>query len=150
MSLYEGMFVMDNRQANRDWDGSLEKVKGLLTKHGAEVVRVDKWGERKLAYEIGGRRRGTYVLIYFNAGGRAVNEIYRECELLEMVVRSLIIKIESLPSEEAVRAPVEYGVGRRSRDVMDDGPRRPRPRGPEPEREPEAEAEAEAPAPAKE
>ena len=69
MSLYEGMFVMDNRQANRDWDGSLEKLKSMLAKHGAELVRAEKWGERKLAYEMQGRRRGTYMLLYFNATG---------------------------------------------------------------------------------
>ena len=33
MSLYEGMFLMDNRQANRDWEGSLEKLKAMLSKH---------------------------------------------------------------------------------------------------------------------
>ncbi len=100
MRLYEGMFLMDNRQANRDWDGSLAALTGMITKHGAEIVRVTKWGERRLAYEINGRRRGTYVLIYFNADGEAANRVYHECELSELIHRALILKVDQLPAEE--------------------------------------------------
>jgi small subunit ribosomal protein S6 len=109
------MFVMDNRQANRDWDGSLEKLKSILSKHGAELVRTEKWGERKLAYEMQGRRRGTYMLMYFNATGTAVNEIYRECELSGLMLRALIIKIEKMPSEEMMRNPEEVTPSSRYR-----------------------------------
>jgi small subunit ribosomal protein S6 len=101
------MFVMDNRQANRDWEGSLDKLKAMMTKHGVEIVRCLKWGERKLAYEMDGRRRGTYILAYFNGTGQAVNAIYRECELSDMMLRALILKIEKMPSEEEMRSPDE-------------------------------------------
>ena len=113
MSLYEGMFVMDNRQANRDWDGSLEKLKSMLTKHGAEILRCEKWGERKLAYEMDGRRRGTYVLAFFNATGTAVTEIYRECELAEMMLRALILKVPAIPPEDQLKPSDEYTPMRR-------------------------------------
>jgi ribosomal protein S6 len=139
LSLYEAMFVMDNRQANRDWDGSLEKLKSMLSKHGAELVRTEKWGERKLAYEMEGRRRGTYMLMYFNATGTAVNQIYRECELSGLMLRALIIKIEKMPSEESMRNPEEITPSSRYRSssAMDE-PASPRP----------APARAAAPAPA--
>ena len=109
MSLYEGMFLMDNRQANRDWDGSLEKLTGILAKHGATVVRSLKWGEHKLAYEIKKRRRGTYVLVYFEAAEDAVSDIHRECELSELVHRALVLKIGKLPSEEEMHAHSDAG-----------------------------------------
>ena len=141
MSLYEGMFVMDNRQANRDWDGSLEKLKSMLTKHGAELVRAEKWGERKLAYEMEGRRRGTYMLMYFNATGTAVNQIYRECELSDLMLRALIVKIEKMPSEESMRNPEEVTPSSRYRSSSSDD---------RPSRGPAEPREAPAPAPAEE
>jgi len=107
------MFVIDNRQANRDWDGTLEQLKGIVGKHGGELVRTDKWGERKLAYEISGRRRGTYVLTYFNADGDAVGRIYRDCELSDLVLRTLILQVKAVPSEEELRRFAEAGSGRR-------------------------------------
>ncbi len=129
MSLYEGMFVMDNRQANRDWDGSLEKLKGMLAKHKAELLRCEKWGERKLAYEMAGRRRGTYVLLYFNATGQAVNQIYRECELSDLMLRTLILKIEKMPPEEQMRSPEEGAAPSRFRAAPEEPARAAAPEG---------------------
>ena len=114
MSLYEGMFLLDSRQANRDWDGSVEKLKAILTKHGAEVVRCLKWGERRLAYEIDRRRRAAYVLAHFNALGDAVSRIYREVELSELIHRALILKIQTLPAEDELRVLSEGRGLRRS------------------------------------
>jgi ribosomal protein S6 len=93
------MFLIDNRQANRDWDGSVDTLKGILSKHGASILRCEKWGERKLAYEIKGRRRGTFVLTYFEAEGDAVNNIYRDCELSELILRALVLTTKRLPPE---------------------------------------------------
>ena len=114
MSLYEGMFLLDSRQANRDWDGSVENLKAILTKHGAEVVQCLKWGERRLAYEIDRRRRAAYVLAHFNALGDAVTRIYREVELSELIHRALILKIQKLPSEDELQVLSEGRGPRRS------------------------------------
>ena len=100
MNLYEGMFVMDHRQANRDWEGSLESLKGILTKQGAEILRCERWGDRRLAYEIQGQRRATYVLIYFRASGEAISGIYRDVELSELLLRALVLKVPALPPEK--------------------------------------------------
>ena len=115
MSLYEGMFLLDNRQANRDWEGSLGSVKAVIEKHGGEILRCDKWGERRLAYEVEGHRRGTYVLAYFNAEGDAVNRIYRDCELSELILRVLMLQVSSMPSEEDLRKQTEAAEGRGGR-----------------------------------
>ncbi len=113
MSLYEGMFLMDNRQANRDWDGSLDSLKAIIAKHGGEIVRCDKWGERKLAYEVKGRRRGTYVLVYFNGQDDCVANITRECQLADLILRALVLKVSSVPPEEEIRAQAEGASGGR-------------------------------------
>ena len=120
MSLYEGMFMMDNRRANRDWEGALEALAAMVAKHDGEILRTVKWGERRLAYEVAGRRRATYVLVYFNCGGDGVNRIYRECELSELVYRALILKISELPPEDA---PTGKDIPDKLRD-RSRGPRR--------------------------
>lgn len=124
MSLYEAMFLLDNRQANRDWDGSLESVKKIVAKHGGEIVRCEKWGERRLAYDMQGRRRGTYVLIYFNADGGTVNRVYRESELSELVIRVLMLKINAMPAEEkpAVTTPPVTAPAAKDVPVTTDAP----------------------------
>lgn len=99
MKAYEGMFLLDNRQANRDWDRTVEQVKAMLAKHGAQLVWCQKWAERKLAYEIRHHRRATYLLSYFRADKECPKHIYREVELSELVLRALILAVEKIPPE---------------------------------------------------
>jgi len=140
LKLYEGMFLLDNRQANRDWDGTLESLKNMITKHGAEILRCQKWGERRLAYEIKGRRRGTYVLAYFQADSDAVNRIYREVELSELVLRAMMLRIDALPPEDQPLPQIE-GEPRRTRTSGPSRRREPR-TAPRDSQEPEVEAVA--------
>jgi hypothetical protein len=88
-----------------------------------------------------GRRRGTYMLMYFNATGTAVNQIYRECELSDLMLRALIVKIEKMPSEESMRNPEEVTPSSRYRSSSSDD---------RPSRGPAEPREAPAPAPAEE
>jgi small subunit ribosomal protein S6 len=91
LKLYEGMFLLDSGRAGKDWDGARGEVEALLTKHGAEVRRSGRWDERKLAYEIKGHRRATYMLAYFDAPGDAIGAIRRDCVLSDLVLRNLIL-----------------------------------------------------------
>lgn len=101
MKTYEAMFLVDTRHANRDWDRVVDQVKEMVTKHGGEIVRCEKWGERKLAYPIAGNKRGVYLLVYFQADGETPNEVYREVELSETFLRALILAVDKTPEEIA-------------------------------------------------
>ena len=72
MNIYEGMFVLDDKRANENWDGVTKEVRGLLEKHGARLYNLERWDERRLAYRIKGRSRGVYVLTGFLAPGTAI------------------------------------------------------------------------------
>ena len=91
MRLYEGMFLLDSGRAGKDWDGARTEVETILTKHGAEIVRSGRWDERKLAYEIKGHRRATYMLVYFQGLSETIDPVRRECALNDLVLRNLIL-----------------------------------------------------------
>jgi len=63
---YEIMFLFDNAVVH-EWSEMEAEVKRLYERIGAEPLVTVKYDERKLAYEINGRKRGTYVLSYFDA-----------------------------------------------------------------------------------
>lgn len=98
---YEGMFLLDNNAATADFDAASAVVNTLLEKNGAQLVRKEKWDERKLSYEIRGHRRATYYLVHFTAPTTALAEINRDTRLTESIVRHLIVGID-LPVEEHV------------------------------------------------
>jgi len=97
--LYEGMFLVDSAQAAADWEGTLSVINNILQRADAEVVSMRKWQERKLAYDIDHKSRGTYILCYFNAAGERIAGIEKDVLLSEKVMRVLILGTEKRPAE---------------------------------------------------
>lgn len=157
MKRYEGMFLFDS--GAREWAAIDQEVRRLLGRISAEPLVCVKFDERKLAYEIKRRKRGTYVLTYFNAPPERITELERDAQLSESVLRLLIVRAENVTDErirELQAWPVEnplqpigegrrHDDGERGRGRGDRGDRDWERRGPR-EREPVAEgAEVEAP-----
>lgn len=97
--LYEGLFLVDSAEAAADWDGVIVRIKNILQKAGAEIVSLRKWDERKLAYEIKGKARGTYILCYFSADGERIRQIERDSQLSEQIIRVLILCADHMNQE---------------------------------------------------
>jgi len=95
--LYEGMFLVDSAQAAADWDGTLGVIENILKRADAEVVSMRKWGERRLAYDIDHKGRGTYILCYFRADGPRIAGIEKDVQLSEKVMRVLVLGTEKRP-----------------------------------------------------
>ena len=145
--LYEGMFLVDSALAAADWDGTLAVIENILKRASAEVVAMRKWGERKLAYDVGHKTRGTYILCYFKADGRRIPGIEKDVQLSEKVMRVLVLTTEKRPPEIVEQdiaglpreEPVEHApAGERAEE-------RPKPATPaEPDKQEESPANSEA------
>jgi small subunit ribosomal protein S6 len=86
------MFVLDDSRSNNNWDGVLREVRGLLERRGAEIFTCERWDERRLAYRINGRNRGVYLLTKFTAPAEAVQDIKRDAEMNDTILRLLVIR----------------------------------------------------------
>jgi len=98
--LYEGMFLVDSSQAGADWDGIIVAIRTILEKAGAEIDSIKKWDDRKLAYDIKGKSRGTYILSYFRVDGGRIRDIEKSVRLSEKIMRVLILSAERLRPED--------------------------------------------------
>jgi ribosomal protein S6 len=74
-------------------------VTDLVTRHGGEILYTERWPDRKLAYEIKGRKKGTYFLTYFRAAGEAISGVRRDAQLSDRILRVLIVKNERALAE---------------------------------------------------
>lgn len=97
--LYEAMFLVNAEQAT-DWEGINKTIKKILKRSKAEIVSIKKWDERKLAYEIKGQDRGTYILCYFKADAEKIQDIERDVHLSEQLMRVLILNAEARDKED--------------------------------------------------
>lgn len=98
-ALYEGLFLM-SPSAGGDLAGAVEFVREMLDRAGAEILTIQKWDDRKLAYAVRGQKRGTYILALFRVGGVQIANIERDCNLSEQVSRVLITRGDHLGETE--------------------------------------------------
>lgn len=101
--LYEGLFLIDSALAAADWEQVLGMLKKFLDRAGAEVVSIKKWDDRKLAYDIQGKGRGTYILIYFHCDPARIHGIERDVQLSEQVMRVMILRTDRMSREDIER-----------------------------------------------
>ena len=73
----------------------------VIKKEGGEVVKVDNWGLKNLAYRIKKNRKGYYVLLNIVAPAKAVAEYERLIRLNEDIIRYMTVKVEDFNNEAA-------------------------------------------------
>ena len=90
MKNYELVFVVKQTLMKKQEKLFLNKVKEVVATNG-EVVKVDVWGNKKLAYPIAKFTEGHYVLVNFAAGVEVPKELDRNLKINENVIRHMIV-----------------------------------------------------------
>jgi small subunit ribosomal protein S6 len=112
MREYESVFVLNPSVEDAVVDAELEKIKEFLSSKGSEITEVQKWGRRKLAYEVKKNREGIYTLIRFNADSGVPTELDRRYRLNENMLRYLTVLYERPAAGEGDEAAGEPGAGK--------------------------------------
>ena len=94
MRSYEVIFVLDPALGDDGVDAAIAAASGLLTREGGEVVEVQKWGKKRLAYAIKKRREGHYVFLRLRAPVKAVAEMERHLNIAEPVLKFLTVLVQ--------------------------------------------------------
>ena len=72
LRLYEVIFVLRPELEEEAIATLMEKFRNLIESRGGEITRLDKWGKRRLAYEIKKVREGIYMILHYKGKiGRA-------------------------------------------------------------------------------
>jgi small subunit ribosomal protein S6 len=95
MKPYESIFILN---PNID-TGEAEKVVGrmqeVITSNGGAVTHVEKWGKRKLAYEVAKFKKGDYVLIQYTGVPGTVTELERNFKMTDPVIKFMTVKMDN-------------------------------------------------------
>ena len=91
MKKYEGMFIVDTEVASKKWDEVDAVIRDVVKKHEGETIDLAVWEERKLAYPIRKRRKGTYLLGHFQVPPENLNNIRDEFKITEMILRQIFV-----------------------------------------------------------
>jgi small subunit ribosomal protein S6 len=86
------MLIVDPDADEAALAGVVDRASGIITGRGGEVKNVDRWGRRRLTFEINRRTEGQYVVIRFEAEPEAVEQLERALHLADEVIRHKIVK----------------------------------------------------------
>ncbi|ADG83808.1 30S ribosomal protein S6 [Thermincola ferriacetica] len=92
MRAYEAMYIINPELDEEQSNAIVEKFQGIVTGTGGELVKLDKWGKRKLAYEIDHKREGFYVLMQFNGEPATAQELDRVFRITDGIMKYMIVK----------------------------------------------------------
>ena len=94
MRKYEIIFIAHPDLDEENLNNVVEKVKGWIADDKGEVVSVDNWGKKRMAYRIRKQRDGQYVLITANMEPAAVKNLSLNMRYVESIMRSMITSVD--------------------------------------------------------
>ena len=92
MNKYEVVYILDTKLDDAAKESLIERFKGVVESNGGSVEGVDKWGVKKLAYEINFKSEGFYVLMNFAADAAVPAELERQMRITDGVMRFIVVK----------------------------------------------------------
>jgi small subunit ribosomal protein S6 len=123
---YELVYVVSPDATDEQVAELHTQVEAIVQRMNGQLEKTDNWGRRKLAYEIGRHKEGTYVLEVINGDGELMKEIDRRFKVTDLIIRHLVVRVDE-----------EQGVVERTRSKRNDTSRRRRvARGLPPDRQP--------------
>lgn len=93
MRLYENVFVARSDLAEEEVEKLGEKVSGVLTESGGEIVFYKYCGVRNLSYDISNNNKGHFCLIQFNGDGDVIERLDHTLKVNEDVIRHITVCI---------------------------------------------------------
>lgn len=87
---YELAFILSPEASEEETRAIMDRVEQVVTTHEGQIVKVNQWGRRRLAYPIERHRDGIYVFIDMILTPESVSELERTLKVSEIVLRHMV------------------------------------------------------------
>ena len=94
MKAYELLYIIRPDLDEEATTALVDRLSGLVASNGGDNLTVEKWGKRRLAYEIQDYKEGQYIRMNFEGEGRTSQEIERVMKISDDVIRFLTVRKE--------------------------------------------------------
>ena len=94
MRPYETIFILDPDLEEAQTQSAIEKAKGIITQNKGEILKVEDWGKRKLAYQVKKKTKGHYILIHFIGSSTLVSELERNFRVMDAVIKFQSVRLD--------------------------------------------------------
>ena len=116
MVKYESIFVTDPAATDDEVAGLVKGFEESITAASGKVLKVERWGKRRLAYRVGRHEDGNYTLILMECPPLAARELERRYRMNDRILKYLTVRIDKeipetqpVPTGASTEAPAETG-----------------------------------------
>ena len=96
MNSYEHTIIVRQDLSENQVKKLLDKYKNIINGNSGKILKTENWGLRNLSYEIKSNRKGLYFHIKLEGDGKTIQELEREENIDEMLLRFLTIKVKEI------------------------------------------------------
>jgi small subunit ribosomal protein S6 len=127
MRRYETIFIASPTLTDEQSDELVKQFEGIIAEQGGELLKTDKWGRKKLAYEVQKFSEGYYTLFEMNAGPTLIAELERRFRNNDAVIKYLSVRMDEAEKaagrtkqriEREARRKAKAGIKERSAEEV--------------------------------
>lgn len=105
MRKYETLLLLSPELNTEERKTVLDLVDQIMTRDGGDMLKVDEWGMRDLAYPVRKQMRGYYVRFEYLAPGELIGELERNLRITDGVYKFVTVMLEEEPEGAAAETP---------------------------------------------
>ena len=91
---YELVYIVTPDATEQEVTDLHTQIEQIVQRFGGTFDKTENWGRKKLAYEIGHHREGTYVVETITGSGELMKELDRRMRVIDQVIRHLIVRVD--------------------------------------------------------
>ena len=91
---YELVYILPPDATEQQVTELHQQIEAVVARMNGQIEKMENWGRRKLAYEIGHNKEGVYVLEVINGSGELMKELDRRLKVMDLVIRHLVVRVD--------------------------------------------------------
>ena len=103
MRTYQSDLILKPDLDEAQVDQVLKKITEFLSKNNGSIIKVEKWGKKRLAYRVKKSRFGYYLNIYHTCESLKVSALEADYKLYNLILKFLVIRLDDKDLELAMK-----------------------------------------------
>jgi len=104
---YQSVLILKPDLDEAQVDQAFEKITTFLKKYDGEVIKLEKWGKKRLAYKVKKNKFGYYLNVYHTCNPAQLSGLEKEFKLYDQIIKFLVIRLEEKELERVLTKAAE-------------------------------------------
>ncbi len=122
MRNYQSVLILKPDLDEAQVEESINKITAILKKFGGSVLKLDKWGKKRLSYRVRKNKFGFYLNIYHTCEPGQVPDLEKEYQLYDLVIKYMVIRLEDHDIERVLAKAAESAESSETKESTSETP----------------------------